>query len=131
MRLLAGHGDAEAFVGVDVVVVVVGAEVDLDPVDLAGESAGFGGVVGADGCAGFVADVGGFVAGEDHWLGGGDAAGADGVAVVVEGDVAAFGEAAAVVGELHADLVGAGGDRFGGFGGELLDPEHVVHELGV
>ena len=32
MGLLPGHGDAEAFFGVDEVVVVVGAEVDLDPV---------------------------------------------------------------------------------------------------
>ena len=39
-RLLAGHGDAEALVGVDEVVVVVVAEVDLDPADLPGEAAG-------------------------------------------------------------------------------------------
>jgi len=32
---LPGHRDAEALVGVDEVVVVVGAGVELDPVDLA------------------------------------------------------------------------------------------------
>jgi hypothetical protein len=37
--LLPGHGYAEAFVGVDEVVVVVVANVDLYPVDLAGEAA--------------------------------------------------------------------------------------------
>ena len=67
--LLPGHGDAEAFVGVDEVVVVVGAEVELDPVDLAGEPAVLGGVVGGDGGAGLVADVGRLVGGEDHRLG--------------------------------------------------------------
>ena len=75
--LLPGHGDAEAFVGVDEVVVVVVAEVDLDPVDLAGEPAGGGGVVGRDGGAGLVADVGRLVGREDHRLGGPNAAGAD------------------------------------------------------
>ena len=35
MGLLPGHGDAEAFFGADEVVVVVGAEIDLDPVDRA------------------------------------------------------------------------------------------------
>jgi len=57
-QLLAGHGDAEAFVGVDEVVVVVVAEVELDPVDLSGEPAAAGAVVGGDSGAGFVADVG-------------------------------------------------------------------------
>ena len=66
-----------------------------------------GGVVGGDGGAGLVADVGRLVGGEDHRLGGLDPAGADCGAVVVEGDVAALGEPAAVVGELHAHLVRA------------------------
>src|SRR4051812_2249369 len=75
--LLPGHGDAETFFGVDEVVVVVGAEIDLDPVDLAGEPAAVSGVVGRDGGAGFVADVGGLVGGEDHRLGSADTARAD------------------------------------------------------
>src|SRR4051794_40986487 len=45
-RLLLGHGDAQSLVGVDEVVVVVVAEVELHPVDLAGEPAGPRGVVG-------------------------------------------------------------------------------------
>jgi hypothetical protein len=48
----------EAFLGVDVVVVVVVAEVDLHPVDGAGEAAGSRVVVGGDSGAGLVADVG-------------------------------------------------------------------------
>jgi hypothetical protein len=46
-RLLPGDGDAKAFLGVDQVVVVVLAEIDLHPVDLAGEPAAGGGVVGS------------------------------------------------------------------------------------
>ena len=53
-----------------------------------------------------------------------------GVAVVVQGDVAALGQPAAVVGELHAHLVGAGRDRAVGLGRELVDAEDVVDELG-
>ena len=43
---LPGHCDAHAFLGVDEVVVIVAAEVDLHPVDLSGEPAALGGVVG-------------------------------------------------------------------------------------
>ena len=130
VRLLAGHGDAKPFLGVDEVVVVVVAEVDLYPVDPAGEPAGRWGVVGGDGGAGLVADVGGLVGGEDHRLGDLHAAGADVVSVVVQGDVASLGQSAAVVGELHPHLVGAFGDRRLGLGGELVDAEDVVDELG-
>ena len=62
---------------VDEVVVVVVADVDLHPVDLAGELAAVGAVVGGDRGAGLVADVGGLVRGEDHRLGGLHPAGAD------------------------------------------------------
>jgi hypothetical protein len=41
---LPGHGDAESFLGVDEVVVIVGAEIDLYPVDLAGEPTATSGV---------------------------------------------------------------------------------------
>ena len=34
---MAGHGEVEQLLGVDQVVVAVGAEVDADPVDRAGE----------------------------------------------------------------------------------------------
>ena len=37
--LLPGHGDAEPLIRVNEVVVVVDAQVDLNPVDLAGETA--------------------------------------------------------------------------------------------
>src|ERR1700722_13943516 len=84
--LLPRHRNPEAFVGFDVVVGVFGvlSEIDSDPVDFAVESAAVGGVVGADGGAGFVADVGGFVGGEDEALGLVNAPFADVLAVVVE-----------------------------------------------
>jgi hypothetical protein len=66
--LLPCHGDAEAFIGVDEVIVIVVAEVDLDPVDLGDEPAAPRGVVGGDGRAGFVADVGRLVPGEVGWV---------------------------------------------------------------
>src|SRR5688572_29597506 len=89
-RLLPCHGDAEALLRVDVVVVVVDADVELNPVDLAGEPARVRGVVAGDGGAGLVADVGGLVGGEDHRLGGLDPALADLRAVVEQADVAAL-----------------------------------------
>ena len=49
---------------------------------------------------------------------------------MVESDGAAFAQPTAVIGELHANLVAAGGDRVVGLDGELLDAENVVHELG-
>src|SRR6476659_7444754 len=69
-RLLPGHGDAEAFLRVDEVIVVVVAEIDLHPMNLAPETARSRRVVGGDGGTGLMADVGGFVCGEDHGLGG-------------------------------------------------------------
>ncbi len=70
-QLLPRHRDAEAFVGVDVVVGVLGvlAQVDLHPVDRAAEPAGVSGVVGADRGAGLPSDVRGLVGGEDDTLG--------------------------------------------------------------
>ena len=50
-------------------------------------------VVGTEGGAGLVADVGGLVGGEDDGLGGVDAASADLFAVVEVGDVAILAEA--------------------------------------
>ena len=46
-----------------------------------------------------------------------------------QGDGAAFGQPAAVVGELHADLVLAGGNGLGGLGEEVLNAEEVVAVL--
>jgi hypothetical protein len=100
--LLPGHGDADEFLRVDQVVVVVFAEVDLHEVDLAIELAGTAGVVGADGHAEVFADVSSFVGGEDQGLGGIDSSFAGLLAVVVERDVAAPAEATAVVGDQEA-----------------------------
>src|SRR6187401_1605506 len=120
-RLLAGHGDAKPFLGVDEVVVVVVAKIDLYPGDPAGELTGRWGVVGGDGGSGLVTDVGGLIRGEDHRLGDLYAAGGDVVAVVVQSDVASLGQSPAVVRELHPHLVGAFGDRRLGLRGELVD----------
>jgi hypothetical protein len=85
------------FVGDEVAVVVAG--LDRDPVDLAGEGRSVL-VVGDDAGAGVLADVGGLVSGEADRDGVLEAAVGDLVAVGVEGDGGAFGQAAAVVGEL-------------------------------
>jgi hypothetical protein len=49
-HLLPGHSDAQAFLGVDEVIVIILAKIELHPVDLAGEPAAVRGVVRADGC---------------------------------------------------------------------------------
>ena len=51
------------------------------------------------------------------------------LAVVVERHVAALGQPAAVIGELHAHLVLALRNRFRGLGREFVDAQHVVGEL--
>src|ERR1700759_99661 len=113
ISLLARHRDAQALLGRDQVVgvVCVPIEIDLDPVDGAGEDAAFAVVVVADrGCA-VTSDVGGLVGGEDERPGGGDAALSVLVAIEVERHGAALARPAAVVGELHAHLVRSGCDR--------------------
>jgi hypothetical protein len=84
--------------------VVVLAHVDLNDLDAPVEPAGSR-VVVADRHAVVVADIGRLVGGEDQRLGEIHAAGSGAFAVVVERHVAALGEAAAVLGELHAHLV--------------------------
>src|SRR4051812_45950770 len=66
--LLPSDGDPVAFLSRDEVVGVlgVGAEIDLNPTDSAGECAVVGCVVVTDRGGGVAADVGGLVAGEDH-----------------------------------------------------------------
>src|SRR3954451_9018239 len=62
-RSLSGHCDPESLIGRDQVVGVVRvfAEVDLDPVDRAGEDAAFALVVVADRGRGVLSDVGGLI----------------------------------------------------------------------
>jgi hypothetical protein len=54
--LLPRDRDAEAFLGVDEVVVIVGADLELHPVDLSGEASAVGGAVevGGVGLAGYL-----------------------------------------------------------------------------
>src|SRR5215207_10514489 len=124
--LLPGHGDPEPFLGINEVVMIILAKIELHPVDLAREPAVARSVVGGDRGTGLVADVGGLVGGEDHRLRGSDPAGTDLDAVVVQSDVAALGQPTTVVGEFCAYLVGAGRNGYVGLSGELLDTEHVV-----
>src|SRR5215210_6749942 len=95
--LLAGHRDAESLLGCDEVVGVlcVLAEVDLHPVDRAGEDAALALVVIADRGRGVSSDVGGLVCGEEQRHGCADTALPGLGAVDVERDRAALGGAAA------------------------------------
>src|SRR6478736_8244418 len=128
--LLTRHGDPQLLLWVDGVAVAVVAEVDADPVDLAGEAAGPGRVVRGDGGPGLVADVGRLVGRDDHGLSRLDAAPPDRPVVVEQGDVTTLGQAAAVIRELHPDLDMTARHRFVGNRGELVDAEDVVDELG-
>src|SRR5690348_17557013 len=113
LLLLPGYGELPAFLGCDEVVVVVRvfAEVDLDPFDAAVELGISGSVVVADAGAQVGADIGLVVRGEDHRLGPLDPSPAGLLAVDVERDGATLAETAAVIGELHPDLVLPGRDR--------------------
>ena len=107
-------------------VLCVLAEVDLHPLDVAVEVRVGGVIVVADRCAAVAANVGLVVQGEDHRLRPVDAPLADLFAVDVEGDGAALGHAASVVGELHPHLVLAGRDLLVAFDLEALQAEQVV-----
>ena len=102
------------------------AEVELDPVDPAGEGAAGCGVFVADWGPVVGADVEGFVEREDHRDGGLDSPAADPAAVDVEIGRAALAEPAAVVAELQADLVVTGRKGVVGAYGESAQAEQVV-----
>src|SRR4051794_17311063 len=128
VSLLTRHRDAQAFLGGDQVVGVlcVLAEIDLHPVDRAGEDAALAVVVVADRGCGVSSDVGGLVRGEDQRHGCLDAALTSLAAVEVERHGAALGGAAAVVGKLHAHLVRSGRNHRAGLDLEALQGEQVV-----
>ena len=86
-------------------------------------------IVVGDRRAELVAEIEALVAGERHRRGPLDAAFADRYAVDVQGDVSALAEPAAVVGELHAHLMGARRDGLRAVDVGLLEPEEVVAEL--
>src|SRR3954468_1840112 len=92
VSLLARHRDAQALLGHDQVVGVfcVLAEIDLHPVDRAGEDAALAVVVVADRGRGVSSDVRGLVRGEDQRHGRIDASLTGLVAVEVERDGAAL-----------------------------------------
>ena len=129
-QLLAGHEHVDVVLRVEQVGVVVFAGLELDPVDLAGEGAGLHVEVGVRWCR-FRSRRRRPRRPRRRTAGSPRRGLLDLLAVVVEGDGAALGVAAAVVGELHADLVGAGRDELGCLGGEGLDAEQVAGELGV
>ena len=108
-------------VGVDHVAVVVLAGGELDPFCLAGELGVVRRGVREHPGAELVADLGHFGRGEEHRLGERDLSFAGLLSVVVEGDRAALGEAAAVVGEFGTGLVLSGRDGAFGAGQEHVD----------
>src|SRR4051794_4597410 len=110
--------------------VVVVANVDLDDVDATVELARAP-VVCTDRHAEVIADVGRVVSREDERLSLLDTAAPDGTAVVVQRQLAAFGEPAAVVGELGPHLAWAVRERLRRPGDELLHAENVVDERGL
>ena len=127
--LLPRHGDLQPLLRADKVIMVVLAEVDLHPVDLAGEGTGLAVVVGRDRRAALAADVCRLVGGKYHGDGLLNASFAHLPAVVVERDLAALGQAAAVVGKLHPHLVLARWDCLACLHREGLETEEVVSEL--
>src|SRR6201999_480380 len=126
--LLPGHRASESLLGGDLVVGILGGvvDVDLDPLDLAAEGGRSGGIVVADRRRRVGAEIGGLVAGEDQRHRPLDSGLASFGAIDVEGYVAAFAEATAVVAELHPDLVLAGRQRLLAGDLEAGDPEQVV-----
>src|SRR5262245_17506084 len=130
-RLLPRHRDAEALLRADQVVEVLGrlVDVDLHPVDAAGEPALPHGVVVAHGRGRVLAEVGRLVAGEDQRHGGRDRALADLLAVDVQPHGGALPEPAAGVVELHAHLVGPARHASAALDGEALQAEEVVAVL--
>src|SRR5687767_14650543 len=120
---LPRHGDAHALLGGDQMVGILGivAEVDLDSINSSGERVVAGGVVVADRGCGVDADIEGLVQGEEKGDSGVDPPAAGLGAVEVEVDGAALAGAAAVVGELDADLVLSGWHLVRAIDLELLD----------
>jgi len=68
VSLLPGHSDADNVVRVNHVVIIVLAQVDLDPVKFAGEPACFDSVVRRNRRAGLIADIGRLIGREDNAL---------------------------------------------------------------
>src|SRR6185436_20497421 len=104
-------------------IVIVFLEIDLHPVDLAAELVAAGAVVRRNRRSGFLPDVAGLVAREDHRRGHLDTPFSVLLAVNVERDRAALGQAAAVVLELHAELMLAGREGLAALGEEAPDAE--------
>src|SRR6185312_6160445 len=125
---LPRHRDAQALVGRDQVVGVLGvfAEVDLNPFDAAVEGVVARPVVVAHRRRVVRADVGRLVAGEDHGHGSLDAAFARLGSVDVQRDRATLREPASVVGELHPHLVRPGREGGAALDLEALQAEQVV-----
>src|SRR5690349_21538022 len=102
------------------------AEIDLHPVDRTGKDAAVAVVVVANRGGGVPSAVGGLIRGEDQRYRCLDATLTGLVAIKVERHRAPLCGAAAVVGELHAHLMGSMRDRRVGVDLEALQPEQVV-----
>src|ERR1039458_2565026 len=94
---------------------IIGPKVELDPVDCAAETVAARAVIRRDRRTLILPDVAGLIGGVDHRYRHVEASLAVFLAVHIQRDSASFGQAAAVVLELHAHLVFASGDRFAAF----------------
>ena len=129
--LLARHRDADSILRRDEVVRVLGGvgNGELDALDPAVESVAARAVIRGDGRAAVLADIAAVVGGEDHRLSHRNSPFADLLAVDKERHLAALAEAAAGVGEFHADLVLANGERARGFNIVVVHSGDVVAVL--
>ena len=110
---LARHRDADGVLRRDEVVRVLGGlrNGELDTFDSAVEPVATRPVVWGNGSAGVLADIAAVIGGEDHCLSYRYGALADFFAIDKERRLASLAEAPASVGEFHANLMVAGGQR--------------------
>src|ERR1700731_808945 len=92
-------------------ILIIRPQIELDPVNFAAESVAAWAVIRRDRRTFILADVAGLIAGVDHRDRHVQAAFAVFLAVHVQRDGTPFGQAAAVILELHAHLVFASGNR--------------------
>src|SRR5580692_4211479 len=124
--LLSRHNHIQHFFAIQQMVGILTACFNNDNVDRPIERAVFRGHVGRYRRAALDADVGRLVGRENRWNGPVDATLAHGFPIDEERYISTFGEAAAVVGELHPYLMLARRKHLRGSYDELLKPEEVV-----
>ena len=108
---MKSHGDLEALLMIEEMVEVIGvlAHIDLHPVHLAIETVAA--VISGDAATGFETNIEGFVGRKDEWFGLIDPTLTHLIAIQIEAQATALGDAVAIVGKLHANLMTARRDR--------------------